>query len=191
MTQTQAARVLTDFVDPKNVILALCLLVGVNYGWPGVGWAAVAVLFCAAVPIAFIVLSSGEKSWAARHVPDKARRMVVIPVIVLSVMTCLTLMVVGNAPRAMLAMVGAMLATLAVLWPVTKVWDKISFHTSVLSGALAMLGLLYGPWWILSAALIPAVAWSRNHLNDHTVPQTIAGAIVGVVVAGPVFLLGL
>lgn len=190
MTRTQAARALTDFVDPKNVILALCLLVGMNYGWNGVGWAAVAVFFCAAVPIAFIILTEEERSWANRHVPDRARRMVVIPGIIASVLTCLALMVVCHAPEPILSMVGAMLATLAVLWPVTK-YTKISFHTSVLSGALAMLGLLYGPWWILSAALIPLVAWSRAQLKDHTPAQTVAGALLGAVVAGPVFLLGL
>jgi hypothetical protein len=190
VTRTQTARILTDFVDPKNVIFTLCLLVGINYGWPGVGWAALAILFCAAVPIAFIIFTEQERTWANRHVPDRARRMIVIPVIALSVLTCLTLMVVGGAPRPILSMVAAMLATLAVLWPVTK-YTKISFHTSVLSGALAMLGLLYGPWWILSAALIPLVAWSRNHLQDHTVGQTIAGAVLGAAVAGPVFFVGL
>jgi hypothetical protein len=190
VTRTQAARALTDFVDPKNVIFVLCMLVGVNYGWSGLGWGAVAIVFCAVIPIMFIVLTGEKKTFADRHVPERSRRMVVIPVIVLSVLTCLTLMVVGGAPKPVLSMVGAMLATVALLWPITK-YTKISFHTSVLSGALAMLGLLYGPWWILSAALIPLVAWSRQHLKDHTVPQTIAGAILGAVVAGPVFMLGL
>jgi hypothetical protein len=191
VTRTKAARVLTDLVDPKNVIFALCLLIGSNYGWSGIGWAAVAIIFCAVIPIAFIVLTGEKKTFADRHVPERARRYkAVIPAIVTSVLTCLALMVVGNAPTPILSMVGAMLATLAALWPITK-FTKISFHTAVLTGALAMLGLLYGPWWILSAVLIPLVAWSRNHLNDHTVPQTIAGAIVGAVVAGPVFLLGL
>lgn len=190
MTRQRAARLLTDVVDPKNVITVLCLAVGAHYGWSGVGWGALAILFCAAIPIAFIIFFDGDGRWADRHVPDRARRMIIIPVIVLSVLTCLALMVAGHAPTPILSMVGAMLATLAVLWPVTK-FTKISFHTAVLSGALAMLGLLYGPWWILSAALIPLVAWSRAQLKDHTPGQTIAGALLGAAVAGPVFLLGL
>lgn len=190
MTRQRAARLLTDIVDPKNVIAVLCLAVGAHYGWSGVGWGALAILFCAAIPITFIILSEQEKSWANRHVPDRARRMIVIPFIILSVLTCLTLMIVGGAPAPLLSMVGAMLATCAVLWPVTK-YTKISFHTAVLSGALVMIGLLYGPWWLLSAALIPLVAWSRAQLQDHTPGQTIAGALLGAAVAGPVFLLGL
>ena len=191
MTRLRAARLLTDIVDPKNVITVLCLLIGWKYGWRGVGWGALAIVFCAVIPIAFIVITGEEKTFADRHVPERARRFkVVIPVIVLSVLSCLTLMVVGGAPAPILSMVGAMLATLAVLWPITK-YTKISFHTAVLTGALAMLGLLYGPWWILSAALVPLVAWSRAQLNDHTPGQTIAGAVLGALVAGPVYLLGL
>ncbi|MET7363252.1 hypothetical protein ABZS76_33110 [Streptomyces sp. NPDC005562] len=190
MTKPRLARLLTNLVDPKNVITALCLLVGARYGWSGVGWSTLAIFFCAIIPIIFIILTEKEKTWANRHVPDRARRMIVIPVIVLSVLTCLALMLLGGAPKPILSMVGAMLATLAVLWPVTK-FTKISFHTSVLSGALTMLGLLYGPWWILSAALIPLVAWSRAQLKDHTPAQTIAGAVLGVLVAAPVFGLGL
>jgi membrane-associated phospholipid phosphatase len=190
MSSTRIARLLTDVLDPKNVITALCLLVGAHYGWHGVGWGVLAIVFCAAIPIAFIVLTGKEKTFADRHVPERARRMIVIPAIVASVLTCLTLMVVGGAPAPLLSMVGAMLATITAIWPVTK-FTKISVHTAVLAGALAMLGLLYGPWWIPAAALIPLVAWSRAQLKDHTPAQTVAGAFLGALVAAPVFALGL
>lgn len=190
MTRQQTARLLTDIVDPKNVITALCLLVGADYGWGGVGWGVLAIVFCAVIPIAFIVFTGKEKTFADRHVPERARRMIVIPVIVLSVLSCFALMVVGGAPAPLLSMVGAMLATIAAIWPVTR-WWKISVHTAVLTGALAMLGLLYGWWWALSAVLVPLVSWSRAQLKDHTPAQTVAGAVLGALVAGPVFLLGL
>jgi hypothetical protein len=190
MTKQHLARVLTDIVDPKNVITVLCLLVGAHYGWSGVGWSLLAILFCAAIPIAFIILTGKEKTWADRHVPERAQRMIVIPAIVLSVLSCLVLMIVGQAPAPLLSMVGAMLATIAAIWPVTRFW-KISVHTAVLAGALAMLGLLYGPWLLLTAALVPFVAWSRAQLQDHTPAQTIAGAALGAIVAAPVFGLGL
>lgn len=190
MTRQRAARLLTDLVDPKNVIIVLCLAVGAHYGWLGLGWGALSIIFCAVIPIAFIIVFDGEGRWANRHVPDRARRMIIIPVIVLSVLSCLTLMVVCRAPAPLLSMVAAMLATITVIWPITR-FTKISVHTAVLTGALTMLGLLYGPWWLLSAVLVPLVAWSRAQLKDHTPSQTIAGAILGASVAGPVFLLGL
>ncbi|MFH8483072.1 hypothetical protein [Streptomyces sp. NPDC018055] len=181
---------LTDTVDPKNVIAALCLLVGARYGWTGLGWGLLAIVFCAGIPIAYIVVREGEGRWANRHLTDRSRRMVVIPVILASVLTCLTTMYVGGAPAPMLSMVAAMLVTLAAIWPITR-WWKISVHTAVLAGALAMLGMLYGPWWLLSALLVPLVAWSRSRLQDHTPWQTVAGAALGVLVAAPVFAVGL
>ncbi|WP_428957925.1 hypothetical protein [Streptomyces sp. cg35] len=190
MTKPRIARLLTDLVDPKNVITALCLLIGAHYGWDGVGWGALAILFCAIIPIVFIIATGKEKTWADRHVPERAQRMIAIPAIVLSVLSCLVLMVVGGAPAPLLSMVGAMLATITAIWPVTRFW-KISVHTAVLTGALAMLALLYGPWVLLTIALIPMVAWSRALLKDHTPAQTIAGAVLGALVAAPVFSLGL
>ncbi|MFE0490234.1 phosphatase PAP2 family protein [Streptomyces griseoaurantiacus] len=191
MNTTRAARLLTDLVDPKNVITVLCLAVGAHYGWSGVGWGALAIVFCAVIPIAFIVATGKERTFADRHVPERARRMIVIPVIVASVLTCLTLMIVSGAPGPLLSMVGAMLATIAVIWPITH-WWKISVHTAVLTGALTMIGMLYGWWWgAANALLVPFVAWSRARLQDHTPAQTAAGAILGALVAGPVFILGL
>lgn len=190
MNSPRLARLLSDGLDPKNVIAVLCLGVGLNYGWPGIGWAFLAIAFCAALPIAFIVLVQGNGSWAARHVPERAARMITIPVIMLSVTICLSTMYLGHAPRPMLWMVAAMLATLAAILPITK-WWKISVHTAVLTGALAMFALLYGPWWLLAVALIPLVAWSRAQLKDHTPAQTVAGALLGALVAAPVFALGL
>lgn len=192
MTRQRAARLLTDLVDPKNVIAVLCLAVGAHYGWPGIGWGALAILFCAAIPIAFIIATGEKKTFADRHVPERTRRYkAVIPLIVLSVLTCFTLMIVGNAPAPMVSMVGAMLATIAVIWPITR-YTKISVHTAVLTGALTMLGLFYGwGWGVLLSVLTPLVAWSRAQLKDHTPAQTVAGAALGVVVAAPVFALGL
>ncbi|MGW1436848.1 hypothetical protein ACWD7M_16555 [Streptomyces griseus] len=184
------ARAVTDIVDPKNVIAALCLLVGARYGWPGLGWGLLAIVFCAGIPITYIVVREGEGRWANRHLTDRSRRMVVIPVILASVTICLTVMHLGGAPTPMISMVAAMLATLAAIWPITR-WWKISVHTAVLAGALTMLGLLYSPWWLISALLVPVVAWSRARLRDHTPWQTIAGAALGALVAGPVFAIGL
>ncbi|MEU6362301.1 hypothetical protein [Streptomyces albidoflavus] len=188
--QNRLAKAITDSLDPKNIIALLSLLVGLHYGWSGLGWAVLTILFCAVLPIAYIVYTDGRGDWAARHVPDRARRLAIIPVILASVGTCLALMHVGNAPSPLLSMVAAMLATLGGIWPITLAW-KISVHTAVLTGALAMLAMLYGPWLLLGAALVPAVAWSRARLKDHTVAQTIAGAALGATVAAPVFGLGL
>ena len=124
--------------------------------------------------------------WADRHIGQRQRRMLLIPVIMASVATGIGLMLWLGAPKAMVALVVAMLATLAVLLPVTAFW-KISVHTAVAGGALAMLALSWGPLVWIAYPIVAVIAWSRISLRDHTLAQTIAGAVVGTVTAGLVF----
>ncbi|MFF2618552.1 hypothetical protein [Kitasatospora sp. NPDC058046] len=44
-----------------------------------------------------------------------------------------------------------------------------------------MLAQAYNPWWLLG--------WARVTVREHTVSQTITGAILGAIVAGGVYTL--
>lgn len=177
------ARKVTDGVQPANVILAVLLLIGgVRYGLPGLGWALFATLFAAVLPLLFIKFGARTD----RHVGQRRRRLVVIPVIMASVLAGLGLMTGLGAPREMTAMVVAMFATLVPIMAIT-VWWKVSVHTAVSGGAVAMLVTSLGPWWLLGYALVAVVGWSRVELRDHTRAQTAVGAVVGTVTAGLVF----
>ncbi|MFZ3557119.1 hypothetical protein [Streptomyces sp. BH055] len=183
-----AARRITDWLDPKNVIIAVSLLTGLaqTHRLAGLAWAVEAIVFAAAIPVAYIKYGIKKGQWADRHVGHRQRRLLLIPVIMASVGAGIGGMVWLDAPRQMLALVLAMLATLAVLLPITAFW-KISVHTSVAAGALAMLAITYGPWLLVASPLIAVIAWSRVELHAHTLAQTIAGAAVGATVAGIVF----
>lgn len=87
----------------------------------------------------------------------------------------------------MTALVVAMLATLLAILAVTTRW-KISVHTAVSGGAVALLALTYGPWPLVGGVLVVLVGWSRVRLRDHTLAQALAGAALGAAVAGPVFV---
>jgi membrane-associated phospholipid phosphatase len=126
--------------------------------------------------------------WDDRHVGQVKRRTLLIPVIMASVATGIGGMLAFHAPREMLALVLAMLATLAVLLVPTAIWKwKISVHTAVAGGALAMLALTWGPLVWIAYPLVGVLAWSRISLRDHTLAQTIAGAAAGTLTAGLVF----
>ncbi|MCD9903211.1 hypothetical protein LUR56_31160 [Streptomyces sp. MT29] len=136
--------------------------------------------------MAYIKYGMRKGMWADRHVGQRQRRLLLIPVIMASVATGIGGMLWLNAPDQMLALVAAMLATLAVLLPITALW-KISVHTAVAAGALAILAATYGPALWAAAPLIAAIAWSRIELRDHTLAQTIAGAAAGAATAALVF----
>jgi membrane-associated phospholipid phosphatase len=188
--ENRAARLITDGMEPRNVIVAVSLGVGLAQDNPltGVLWALEAVVFAAVIPMAYIKYGMRTGLWADRHIGQVQRRKLLIPVIMASVGAGIGGMVVFDAPRTMLALVAAMLATLAVLLVPTALWKwKISVHTAVAGGALAMLALTWGPLVWLAYPLVAVIAWSRISLRDHTLAQTIAGAAAGTITAGLVF----
>ncbi|MEN8654363.1 hypothetical protein ABCR94_28145 [Streptomyces sp. 21So2-11] len=187
--ESKIARIITDWLEPKNWILAVTLLIGWHAGgWAGLLWGAEAALFAAIIPILYIKHGVKQGRWGDRHVGAKPARLLVMAVILSSVAVGIGLMVVGNAPQAMIALVASMLITLAVLMAITVVW-KISVHQAVSAGASAMLVLTYGPWMLFAFALVVIVGWSRVELADHTRNQVIAGTILGTAVAAATFSL--
>ncbi|MFE9993453.1 phosphatase PAP2 family protein [Streptomyces avermitilis] len=187
-TENALARRITDGMEPSNVIILVSLGVGAAQDNPltGLAWALEAIVFAAAIPMAYIKFGMRRGMWADRHIGQRQRRMLLIPVIMASVATGIGLMAWLDAPKAMVALVFAMLATLAVLLPVTAFW-KISVHTAVAGGALAMLALTWGPLVWITYPIVAVIAWSRISLRDHTLAQTIAGAAAGTVTACLVF----
>jgi membrane-associated phospholipid phosphatase len=191
MTITHApnrpARMVTDLLEPKNWIIAVAVLIG----WAadqasGIGWALIAILFAAILPVAFIKRGMKRGRWADRHVGARQHRLIVMCFITASVGTGLALLQTLGGPAPVTALVVAMLATLAALMVITTKW-KISVHSAVSSGAVAMLALAYGPWMLAAYALVVLVGWSRIALRDHTPAQVVAGAALGAAVAAAVF----
>ena len=188
--ENRAARLITDRAEPRNVIILVSLGVGLAQENPftGVLWALEAILFAAAIPMAYIKFGMRTGMWADRHIGQVQRRKLLIPVIMASVATGIGGMFLFDAPRAMVALVVAMLATLAVLLIPTAVWKwKISVHTAVAGGALAMLALTWGPIVWVACPLVAVIAWSRISLRDHTLAQTVAGAAAGTITSDLIF----
>lgn len=187
-TKRRVARLISDGLEPKNIIVVVLVTVGVGTsGWVGLGWALWAALFAGFLPTLFIRLGIRRGHWQDRNLSERQQRLRVIPAILASIAVGTAAMLVLDAPGAMVAMVVAMLATLVAIMVVTVAW-KISVHTSVLSGAITMTAIALGPWWWLAVPLLPLVAWSRVVLREHTSAQAIAGSVLGFVVAGSTFL---
>jgi membrane-associated phospholipid phosphatase len=93
-----------------------------------------------------------------------------------------------DAPRALFALVAAMVAGLAVALAITSFW-KISIHAAAAAGTVISLAILVSPWWLLAAPLVVVTGWARVEIHDHTPVQVSVGAIVGAAVAAGVLLL--
>ncbi len=185
------ARRLSDWVDPKNVIIGVSLAIGCGrYAWAGLGWAVIAILFAAVLPMLYIVYAKSDGNWADRHLTDLQKRMTVLPAVSASVAAGLALQALTGAPGPLLAMTAAMWATITAIWPVTTIARyQISVHTAVTAGSVAMLAQAYNAWWLFGFLGVAALAWARVTVREHTPSQTLTGTILGTVVAGGVYAL--
>jgi hypothetical protein len=86
----------------------------------------------------------------------------------------------GSAPAPMANLAAVLFAQAMVIMFITMRW-KISVHCAMAAGTGVLL-------WAFFGALAPSivgvltVAWSRHRLDNHTIPQTIGGAILGFAV---------
>jgi membrane-associated phospholipid phosphatase len=187
-----AATVVTEAFSPAIIVVLLSLAVawhatGYRVG-PTFGWGLVVAVFSSVAPMVFIVTGARKGRWDGHHVRNREGRL--IPLTLCGVFTAagLAILIIGHAPRDLIALDVAMLGTLIVCLAITQAW-KVSIHTAVLGGAVVTVVLLYGAWLSLLALLVVLVGWSRVQLSDHTVAQTIAGGLVGPIVGGVIFLL--
>jgi membrane-associated phospholipid phosphatase len=185
------ARGVTEVLAPAPVAGGLLVLVAWHSSPNAVDalrWAALAVLFAAIVPMVYILAGVRQRRITDRHVGVRHERPRPLLVGVLSVMVGVGLLVVSGAPRELIALEAAMAVGLWSSLLVTLAW-KISIHVAVVTGAVVILVLVFGPAALVFFPAVVLVAWARIALLDHSPAQTLAGAALGAVVAASVFSL--
>jgi membrane-associated phospholipid phosphatase len=192
VTRDRVARIITETGSPALVVLVLPLVVaghatGYRLG-PTVLWGLVVATFSSVLPMAFIVRGARRGRWDGHHVRNREGRLVPLALCLVSTVVGLVILLAGHAPRDVVALDVAMLATLFACTIVTQ-WWKISLHCTVAGGAVATIVLLYGLFPLVLVPVVAAIAWSRVAAGDHTVPQVIAGSVLGPILGGVVFLL--
>ncbi|MEV0945095.1 hypothetical protein [Rhodococcus sp. NPDC049939] len=182
------ARLLTELAAPWTVNVASCLILGWSVGHPG--WGAFVALFSGLLPMLLIGRGVVRESIGNHHVTEHSERHGLLLAILGMIFFALVVQLVAGSPPEMIALTCAGLATLVgiALWT-SIVRINASVHMAVWCGVVAILAIALGPWWWLGLALAPAIAWSRLHLDHHTVGQISVGAATGLIVAPSIYLL--
>lgn len=185
------ARVLTELFAPSVVVLVLPITVA----WSAtprlpetLGWGLFVALTSSVLPMLGIVAGSRMGWWDGHHVRNREGRL--IPFAVLSLLSALGLgvLLLADAPHLLIVLHVAMLTALLAVGLIT-VWWKVSVHTAVGAGAVAMLADVYTGRLLVLWVVVAAVGWSRVRLGDHTTAQVVVGAVVGVLAGGFGYLL--
>lgn len=183
------ALVMTDLSSPALVVVATLVAVAWHSAqstFDAVAAIVISVFFVAALPYAYLQLRLRKRTTDDRHVQVKSQRLPLLLICLVSTAVGVATLVAFDAPRPVLALVGADVAGLAVVAALTRRW-KVSMHTAVASGAVVIAALTFGPAaLILGASLVP-ISWARLRLRHHSASEVAAGVVVGATVAGAVF----
>ncbi|MEV0676273.1 hypothetical protein AB0I60_07075 [Actinosynnema sp. NPDC050436] len=198
-TQTQPvlARLVTELLAPWVLVLSLPVLVAwhaTRSVLPTVVWGLVVGVTGSVIPMLVVVRGARRGRWQGHHVTNREGRLVPLFTCVVSLGAGIAALVLGDAPHRMVALALAMFLSLVVSIAITFVapvpggrgW-KISVHTAVAAGALAVLLVTFGPWTLVFLPAVALVGWSRVALGDHTVAQVVGGVVMGLVVGGSTF----
>ena len=189
-TRRRIARLVTEVMSPVVLIVVVTLIVAVHSAgaFRGLTLGLVAIFFAGGLPYGLVLIGVRRGVLTDHHVSRREQRPKMMAIALASVVVGLLILHWLDAPRALFALVAAMVAGLAVALAVTSFW-KISIHAAAAAGTVACLAILVSPWWLLLAPLVALTGWARVEIRDHTPVQVSVGAIVGAVVAaGALFL---
>ena len=190
-SERKLARIITDLFGPAQVVGALLIVVALDSTQTvaaAIGWSLLTVGIAVLIPFAYVLRGVRRRHLTDIHVGQREQRSTPILIGIGSIFVSLALLIILGAPRELVALVAAMTAGLLVTLLVTLAW-KISVHAAVASGAVVILALVFGPVWLAMGVLAGLICWARVKLTDHSVPQVVAGAVLGAVVAAVVFTL--
>lgn len=170
-------QLLTELCAPWLVLTAGSVHLGRRVGSTGWGLATAAGL--GVVPQSAIAWRVRRKELSDHHVTRREDRPLVIAGIAVSVATLLVAQHRRGAPDELRRMTRAALVALGIAGAATlKV--KVSFHTAVLAGVVAVLAREISPRYWRLVCLVPPVAWARVRIGHHTPVETALGAVIGV-----------
>jgi membrane-associated phospholipid phosphatase len=182
---------ISRWIDPRYLVgpvVFVAALHGTKSPIEAGGWALV-LLATAILPVlCFIRFQTKRGAFIDNQVPERHLRNQVYLVSNSCLLVSLLLLRGLSAPRSLIALLAAMLASSVLSTCLNLRW-KISVHTGATAGAAVALLALLGPRALPALVLIPLVGWTRLTLCRHTLSQVIAGAVVGVGVTALVFWL--
>ncbi len=179
--------------DPALVVAAVSTFVATRYSHSvlaGLAWTALTIAFCVVIPYAVLLLLLRGGVVGDRHILRREQRLWPNIGAILSVAVGLALLAWWGAPRELVALVLAELASLGAISLVT-LRSKASLHVAVTAGACGVVAVVQAHplWWVGAVAATTVVGWARARSGRHSVVQVVAGAVIGAAATAGVYLL--
>lgn len=180
LTRKKLARLASNIFNPVSLSLFMLALLSFHVT-DGVSEALKWCLISASlsvIPVFIIILFLVRKRKLAGifiNIREQRHKIYIISC-VFAAIDCVVLFLM-KAPPALIATFVSSLAAVAVFMCINLRW-KVSVHTGFAAAMVTILMILYGSIGAATAALVPIIAWSRVELDNHSLAQTITGAVL-------------
>ena len=178
------AHFVSDILCPPVTVLIGIILIVRSIKDPGAWiWAAIIVLLIIGVPVGYIAWNVRAGAISDFHIPIRSQRFRPMLLTVLCTLAAWAVLQVGKAPELLRLLVAFGVVQAAGMFIITLRW-KISGHSAAIAGLAVLLVNLVSPALYPALLLIPLVVWARIRLHRHTLAQTIAGVLSGIIYIG-------
>ena len=137
----------------------------------------ISLVFASVLPMA-IILFWAKKLNTDKDISNREDRFMPLVIGIVSYFIGVLVSFILNADNFLTLLLLCYAVNTGVVLLITTKW-KISVHTTGISGPIAALILLLGPFGAVFGVIYPIVIWSRVFLKKHTLSQAICGGIQG------------
>ena len=177
------ARIISTIFSPPLIALATLIIAAYAVEEDSVlYWTIVSIVLFVAVPSLYVYSLVRRGQVSDFHMKIREQR--TWPLLIILLISCAVFSVLYFASAPWLLIVVSLVAIIQLMLIVliTLRW-KISGHCSAASGLAVLLVALFGQTLLPAILMVPVIAWSRIRLDRHTLSQSIAGVLLGVVTA--------
>lgn len=165
-------------------VLLVTYALATNAAW---GWAGFYLLATILLPCLYIIWLVRKGHVSDFHLPIREERIRPLLFSLTTAVAAWGILSQAAAPAPLRMLAGVNVIQAIIFFLITLRW-KISLHTAT-AAIMAQLALAFlGTSALPLTVSVPLIAWSRVHLQRHTVAQTIGGACLGIAILTPALL---
>ena len=169
--------IFSPFFVPIGTILILALKY--TTGWQTFWCCTIIILFISVIPGLFIFILFRLGKLSDLRLAEQEQRFTPLCFLMVSALVGTCLLSWIDAPPEIVWTGIAYVVNGVVFTAITPFW-KISFHSGVSAGCVAVLWFLAHPIFGWLFVLIPLIGWARVHRGRHTPLQTVVAVLVSI-----------
>ena len=185
MNKVSVARTVSRITNPPIICIPLFLIICITLSFNEAGFdfnkfivlELVSLIFASILPMA-IILFWAKKLGTDKDISNRSDRYMPLIVGIASYFIGFMICLFFRLDNFLTCLLLCYTVNTGVVLLITSRW-KISVHTTGLSGPVAALILLLGPFGALFGVIYPVLIWSRVLLEKHTLAQAITGGVQG------------